>query len=210
MRFSTSDTFPTNTSNAQLQQEWRNHASPHHAVYDILRPLLCFNLGYSQYGIPSCVPMVVKLSMITGSRSFLRTGLAWYDSNDSKYVKEYKYCTRRAFPSSPSTNNVLLDLACRQWTLPEIMVQLLHLLLLETKHHLRSKCCAPRIHGHTFSEEVLFLHFGSVTTSGLVLTVSPPSRWPASHRKFRFSARNCLSNHQYRHQRRSHLTLRKS
>jgi hypothetical protein len=60
MRFSTSDTFPTNTSNAQPQQEWRNHASPHHAVSDILRPLLCFNLGYIQYGIPSCVPMMVN------------------------------------------------------------------------------------------------------------------------------------------------------
>jgi hypothetical protein len=125
-------------------------------------------------------------SMITGSRSLLRTGLSWYDSNDSKYFEEYKYCTRRAFPSSPLTNNVLLDLACRQWTLPEIMVQLLRLLLLETKHHQRSKCCAPPIHGHTLSEEVLFLHFASVTTSGRVLIVSPPSRWPASHRKFRF------------------------
>jgi len=53
-------------------------------------------------------------SMITRSRSFLRTGLAWYDSNDSKYFEEYKYCTWRVFPPSPSTNNVLLDLACRQ------------------------------------------------------------------------------------------------
>jgi hypothetical protein len=151
-------------------------------------------------------------SMITRSRSLLRTGLAWYDSNDSndsKYSRSINIVHGEPFHHL-LRNNVLLDLACRQWTLPEIMVQLLRLLLLETKHQSRSKCCAPPISGHTLSEEVLFLHFGSVTTSGRVLTVSPPSRWPASHPKFRFSARNCLSNHQYRHQRRSHLTLRKS